>query len=239
MASTIPRIALEDLQCPYAFGCIATPAYVTAAENLAVGLARGGVAIVALPEACSADVLDSGLNALLLSDETSSLPGCEMREWRVGGPEDDGVEGVGAAAAARRRCISRQHPPAAGCRQSPAPNLHPLPSSQTPSPHQPYGLMESTARMLLSALCRSSLLRLRGDAFGGMLDDLPLSRSAQGSSLLAARRYVDNFSQLSAGESASVAPLFADPQVQGGGARGWQPAGAPGWMRRGLAAASC
>jgi hypothetical protein len=81
---------------------------------------------------------------------------------------------------------------------------------------QAYGILESTARLVLSALCRSSLLRLRSDALSGVLDDLPLSRSLQGSSCLAARAFVDNFSHLSAAEGGAVLPLFADPQVGNG-----------------------
>jgi len=93
---------------------------------------------------------------------------------------------------------------------SPAPLLPPVPP---PPPLQAYGLLEACARHVLSALCRSSLLRLRSDAFHSLLDDLPLSRSCQGSSCLTAKSMVDNFSHLSASEGAALLPLFADPQV--------------------------
>ena len=84
-----------------------------------------------------------------------------------------------------------------------------------PGPHvQAYGIMESVARLVLAALCRSSLLRLRSDAFSGMLDDVPMARSVQGSSVLLAKSYVNNFSHLSDGSS--FWPLFADPQVRSG-----------------------
>jgi hypothetical protein len=75
--------------------------------------------------------------------------------------------------------------------------------------------MESTARLVLSALARSNVLRLRGDAFTPTLDDLPLSRSSQGSSCLAAKAFVDNFSSLSAAATTSVCSnLFLDPQAR-------------------------
>lgn len=40
-------------------------------------------------------------------------------------------------------------------------------------------MLDATARLVLGALCRSSLLRLRSDAFSSVLDDLPLARSTQ------------------------------------------------------------
>jgi hypothetical protein len=42
-----------------------------------------------------------------------------------------------------------------------------------------YGYLEAMARAVLQALCRSRLLRLRGDTFSAVLDDLPLPRSQQ------------------------------------------------------------
>ena len=148
-----------------------------------------------------------------------------------------------------------------------------------PSPAWPqaHSTLDGAARLALSALCRSSLLRLRADAFGPVLDDLPLPRSTQvgrqprclgwsplagskersqlhgrgaclaaavgregsthvpnrhscrlllpmqGSSVLTAKAYVDNFGHLTAAQSSAVAPLFADPQVRGAGG-GRQPA---------------
>lgn len=77
----IPVVQLLDLQ-PSNSG-IVTPAYSTAAEKLAVALSRTRVAVVALPRA-NAACLRQGLQALLASS-TQSLPGCEVREWRVGG----------------------------------------------------------------------------------------------------------------------------------------------------------
>lgn len=46
-----------------------------------------------------------------------------------------------------------------------------------------------------------------------VLDDLPLSRSTQGSSTLTARKFLDNFSHLPVAEGSATLPLFADPQV--------------------------
>lgn len=40
-------------------------------------------------------------------------------------------------------------------------------------------MLDATARLVLGALCRSSLLRLRADAFTSVLDDVPLARSTQ------------------------------------------------------------
>ncbi|PRW33581.1 hypothetical protein C2E21_7638 [Chlorella sorokiniana] len=77
-----------------------------------------------------------------------------------------------------------------------------------------HGVLDATARVVLGALCRSSLLRLRSDAFSPVLDDLPLARSTQGSSLLTARSNLDNFGHLTATQSAALAPLFADPQEE-------------------------
>ncbi|KAL4419808.1 hypothetical protein ABPG75_006906 [Micractinium tetrahymenae] len=163
----VPTLALEDLELP-ASG-IAGPAYATAVEALAVGLSRHGAVVLRLPDPAQAAVLKAGL-AALLAGSTRSLPGCELREWRVGGPPD----GIAIEEA--------------------------------------YGTLEYAARLVLSALCRSSLLRLRGDAFSEMLDDLPHSRSVQSSSVLTARAYTDNFSSLPAEQGAAVLPLFADPQ---------------------------
>jgi hypothetical protein len=74
--------------------------------------------------------------------------------------------------------------------------------------------MEMVARHVLSALCRSNMLRLRSDTFSRLLEDLPLTRSAQGSSCLDATIFVDNFSHLSAAEApAECSKLFVDPQV--------------------------
>ena len=93
---------------------------------------------------------------------------------------------------------------------------------------QAYGVLEAAARTVLASLCRSSLLRLRGDACAGLLDDLPLSRGVQGSSCLTATAYTDNFSGLllggggagaggggggAGGGASTFLPLFADPQV--------------------------
>lgn len=80
--------------------------------------------------------------------------------------------------------------------------------------------MDYVARTLLAAICRSSLLRLRADAFSPVLDDLPPPRGSQGSSLLTARSFSNNFCHLSPAEYSSVAPLFADPQVLVVGAGG-------------------
>ena len=77
----IPVVQLLDLQ-PSSSG-IVNPPYSTAAEKLAVALSRTRVAVVALPRA-NAACLRQGLQALLASG-TQSLPGCEVREWRVGG----------------------------------------------------------------------------------------------------------------------------------------------------------
>ena len=57
-----------------------------------------------------------------------------------------------------------------------------------PATLQTHGVLDAAARLILGALCRSSLLRLRADAFGPVLDDLPLTRSAQVGSGAAALR---------------------------------------------------
>ncbi|EFN53789.1 hypothetical protein CHLNCDRAFT_58458 [Chlorella variabilis] len=106
---------------------------------------------------------------------------------------------------------------ASGTRSLPGCDVHEWRAGEpaTATIEEAYGVMDGTARLVLSALCRSSLLRLRSDAFSPMLDDLPLSRSAQGSSCLAAKAFIDNFSHLSAAETSAVCSnLFADPQEE-------------------------
>ncbi|KAL4856999.1 Ubiquitin-like protein pmt3/smt3 [Chlorella vulgaris] len=186
MAHVVPKVKLDDLT-PLPSG-MASPAFATAAEKLAVGLSKNRVVVVALPRGQGATLM----NALvaLLGPGTLSLPGCDVREWRAGG------------------------------------------AYISADVEQAYGAMESTARLVLSALARSNVLRLRGDAFTPTLDDLPLSRSSQGSSCLAAKAFVDNFSSLSAAattaEEASERGLlnifFAmeAPHPDGGARSAWQ-----------------
>lgn len=211
MAQVVPRVALADLQLNVS-GMV-SPIFATASEKLAVGLSRSRVVVVSLPPAQAA-ALKAGLQALLASG-TRSLPGCDVHEWRAGEPATATIEEV-RPAAPTCPAACRRHPPPPSCHPA---SSHPRPCFPTVtalpvSRLQAYGVMDGTARLVLSALCRSSLLRLRSDAFSPMLDDLPLSRSAQGSSCLAAKAFIDNFSHLSAAETSAVCSnLFADPQV--------------------------
>lgn len=205
-----PRITLDSLQ---PLTGIATASFLTAAEKLAVALSRERFVVIKLPQHM-ADVLKPALEKLLAA-ETRSLPGCNVREWRVGGRGNaPDIELVGAAfcalGAAPMNCI-----------------ILPL---RSPSLHQPqaHNVMESVARVVLSALCRSSMLRLRCDAFSPLLDDLPLTRSAPGSSRMEATVCSDNFSQLAA-ENGKV---FADPQVGAAAVLSCADVGAP--LRRRL-----
>ena len=79
--AAVPHIELADL---LPLNNIVTPAFSTAAEQLAVGFGRTGLVIVMLPQAGR---LQLGLMARLASG-TRVLPGCESREWRLGGPPD-------------------------------------------------------------------------------------------------------------------------------------------------------
>lgn len=89
--SVVPTVALTDLQT--ATG-IAGPAYATAVEALAVALSRHGAVVLRLPGKVHGAVLKGGLAAMLASS-TRSLPGCELREWRVGGlPDPTAIEEV-------------------------------------------------------------------------------------------------------------------------------------------------
>lgn len=92
--SGVPTVELEDLELPP--GGIVGPAYATAVEALAIGLSRHGAVVLRLPELTNGRTLQAGLTALLAGN-TRSLPGCKLREWRVGGPPDVGaIEEVGA-----------------------------------------------------------------------------------------------------------------------------------------------
>lgn len=94
----IAKVSLTDLQPP-ASG-IASAAFTTASELLAVSLARFSCAVVSLASKQQAAMLKAGLSALL-ANGTASEPGYAQREWRVGGPADAApIEEVGAALAA-------------------------------------------------------------------------------------------------------------------------------------------
>lgn len=87
-------MALLDLTPPPSG--IVGPAYATAIETLAVGLSRHGAVVLRLLDYEQGAVLRAGLTSLLV-DNTRSLPGCELREWRMGGlPEVSAIEKVGA-----------------------------------------------------------------------------------------------------------------------------------------------
>ncbi|GAB4815939.1 hypothetical protein N2152v2_002985 [Parachlorella kessleri] len=73
-----------------------------------------------------------------------------------------------------------------------------------------YGLLDTTTRAVMHALCRSRLLRLRSDTFDGVLDDLPLPRTQQGSSVLSVQTYVDNFQE----SCTAQGHIFIDPQEE-------------------------
>jgi hypothetical protein len=81
MAHVVPKVKLDDLT-PLPSG-MASPAFATAAEQLAVGLSKNRVVVVALPCGQGATLM----NALvaLLGPGTLSLPGCDVREWQAGG----------------------------------------------------------------------------------------------------------------------------------------------------------
>ena len=53
--------------------------------------------------------------------------------------------------------------------------------------------MDSVARLALAAICRSCHVRLRSDAFAGILDDSPMLRGVVSSSTLHALQHVNNF----------------------------------------------
>lgn len=94
----VPRISLADLEPPTTG--IATPAFATAAEKLATAaLSRARVAVIVLPGEQAA-ALTVGLQTLL-EGNTRSVPGCDVREWRAGGPPGaPAIEQVRAAQAA-------------------------------------------------------------------------------------------------------------------------------------------
>ena len=109
---TVPKVSLDDLQPSTG---ITTPAFTTAAEKLAVALSRTRVAILVLPSKTQPAAIDAGLHALL-AGEMRSLPGCDLQEWRAGGPA------ISAAIEEVRCCPPLL--PAACCRPA---GLHPPP----------------------------------------------------------------------------------------------------------------
>lgn len=108
--AAVPRVDLADL-AP-ASG-IATSAYTTACEKLAVAVSRHGAAVVRLPSQQAA-ALTAGLDALLSSPLGSrSLPGWDSCEWRAGGGASSAavekVRGSRGRRAARRRAAPTLH----------------------------------------------------------------------------------------------------------------------------------
>ncbi len=172
----LPTVDLEDLEVPT--DGIAGPAYATAIEALAVGLSRHGAVLLRLPDECFEEVLPAGL-AVLLADCTHSLPGYKLREWRAGGPPDGAaIQEVGADLWRPGRvsccgCSQCRHLLLAGIftclvtntKSAMRDTVVSLWALHSFSHLQTYGFLERSARIALSALCRSSLLRLRADAF--------------------------------------------------------------------------